>query len=145
MNLILATVRDSTKKDSLLGQLLREYVERCSHFFPTEWKALRSVEDLLALGARPATCLILLDPGGKELSSEMFASLLGKLRDGGKRTIVLAIGPANGWNAQDRHAAEHLLSMGPMTLPHQLAAVVLAEQMYRAATILVGHPYHLGH
>ena len=58
---------------------------------------------------------------------------------------VLAIGPANGWAAAARDAADMRLSLGAMTLPHELAALVLAEQVYRASTILQGHPYHLGH
>jgi 23S rRNA (pseudouridine1915-N3)-methyltransferase len=58
---------------------------------------------------------------------------------------VLAIGPADGWSAEARQRADLLLSLGRMTLPHQLARVVLAEQVYRAFTILAGHPYHSGH
>ena len=59
--------------------------------------------------------------------------------------IVLAIGPADGWSAPARARASLLLSFGPITLPHELARVVLAEQLYRALTILAGHPYHSGH
>jgi 23S rRNA (pseudouridine1915-N3)-methyltransferase len=57
--------------------------------------------------------------------------------------IVFAIGPASGWS--DRPQAQTVLSLGPMTLPHELARLVLAEQLYRAFTILAGHPYHIGH
>jgi 23S rRNA (pseudouridine1915-N3)-methyltransferase len=59
--------------------------------------------------------------------------------------LVLAIGPADGWSAATRKRANLLLSLGRMTLPHQLARIVLAEQVYRALTILAGHPYHSGH
>jgi 23S rRNA (pseudouridine1915-N3)-methyltransferase len=58
---------------------------------------------------------------------------------------VLAIGPADGWSDAARARAGLLLSFGSITLPHQLARVVLAEQIYRALTILAGHPYHSGH
>jgi 23S rRNA (pseudouridine1915-N3)-methyltransferase len=57
--------------------------------------------------------------------------------------IVFAIGPASGWS--ERRLAQTVLSLGPMTLPHELARLVLAEQIYRAFTILAGHPYHIGH
>lgn len=58
---------------------------------------------------------------------------------------VLAIGPADGWSPEARVRADLVVSFGPMTLPHSLARVVLAEQVYRALTILAGHPYHSGH
>jgi 23S rRNA (pseudouridine1915-N3)-methyltransferase len=57
----------------------------------------------------------------------------------------MAIGPADGWSDTARQRADLLLSLGRITLPHQLARVVLAEQVYRAFTILAGHPYHSGH
>ncbi len=59
--------------------------------------------------------------------------------------LIVAVGPANGWSVQARSRANLLLSLGPMTLPHALAQVVVAEQIYRALTILAGHPYHCGH
>ena len=77
--------------------------------------------------------------------SDEFAERLGYLRDNGTQHLVLAIGPADGWSAAARQRANLLLSLGRMTLPHQLARVVLAEQVYRALTILAGHPYHSGH
>jgi 23S rRNA (pseudouridine1915-N3)-methyltransferase len=75
-------------------------------------------------------------------SSEEFAGWVGARRDGGAQTLVFAVGPANGWAAETRKSAGLLLSLGAMTLPHELAKVVLAEQVYRAFTILAGHPYH---
>ena len=59
--------------------------------------------------------------------------------------MILAIGPADGWSPKAIQDSDLRLSFGPMTLPHALARLVLAEQVYRAATILGGHPYHLGH
>jgi 23S rRNA (pseudouridine1915-N3)-methyltransferase len=88
---------------------------------------------------------ILLDSRGKQLTSEEFARTLVKLRDEGQQRIVLAIGPANGWSAATRRRAQLLFSLGQITLPHELASAVLAEQTYRALTILAGHPYHSGH
>ena len=63
----------------------------------------------------------------------------------GAQQIVFAIGPADGWSKDARGRAQLLLSFGPLTLAHALARVVLAEQLYRAFTILAGHPYHAGH
>jgi 23S rRNA (pseudouridine1915-N3)-methyltransferase len=59
--------------------------------------------------------------------------------------VLFAIGGANGFTAEGRKAAAARLSLGKMTLPHELARVVLLEQLYRAFTILQGHPYHTGH
>ncbi len=88
---------------------------------------------------------MLLDGRGKMLSSEQLAGWIGQQRDGGQQTLVFAIGPADGWSEAARGRAGLLLSLGPMTLPHELARVVVAEQVYRAFTILAGHPYHTGH
>ena len=95
--------------------------------------------------ARTSAWLVLLDNRGKALSSEELAAWLGVRRDSGQQMIVFAIGPAGGWSDQARGQAQMLLSMGPMTLPHELARLVLTEQIYRAFTILSGHPYHTGH
>ncbi len=59
--------------------------------------------------------------------------------------IVFAIGPASGWSDGARKSAQTMLSLGPMTLPHEMARLVVAEQLYRAFTIVAGHPYHTGH
>ena len=79
------------------------------------------------------------------MTSEVFASWLGKRRDDGAQHIVFAIGPASGWSEAAREQAQLLLSLGPLTMAHALARLVLAEQLYRAFTILSGHPYHAGH
>jgi len=92
------------------------------------------------LGA--ATALVLLDERGKNISSEEFANRIGTLRDAGKRTLVIAIGGADGHDPALRDEADLVLSFGALTWPHQIVRVMLAEQLYRAATILSGHPYH---
>jgi 23S rRNA (pseudouridine1915-N3)-methyltransferase len=76
------------------------------------------------------------------MPSADFAQWLGRERDQGRQLIIFAIGPANGWSDESRKRAAQLLSLGPMTMAHELARVVLAEQIYRALTILAGHPYH---
>jgi 23S rRNA (pseudouridine1915-N3)-methyltransferase len=79
------------------------------------------------------------------MSSQTFAAWLGKRRDDGAQNLVFAVGPADGWSSVARERAQLLLSLGPMTMAHSLARLVLAEQIYRATTILAGHPYHSGH
>ena len=88
------------------------------------------------------TALIVLDERGANLSSEEFAARLGGLRDGGRKAALIAIGGPDGHDPELRAAAELALSFGAATWPHQLVRVMLAEQLYRAATILSGHPYH---
>jgi 23S rRNA (pseudouridine1915-N3)-methyltransferase len=86
--------------------------------------------------------LICLDRTGETLSSEGLAALLAKLRDGGDQGVTFLIGGADGNAPETVAGAAKVLSLGPMTLPHGLVRIVLAEQLYRAATILAGHPYH---
>jgi 23S rRNA (pseudouridine1915-N3)-methyltransferase len=95
-------------------------------------------------GRTPAYA-ILMDSRGQQFTSDEFATHLGRVRDEGIQRLVFAIGPADGWSPAARQRANLLFSFGRMTLPHQLARVVLAEQVYRALTILAGHPYHSGH
>lgn len=90
----------------------------------------------------PGHAVLCLDPAGKMQSSEAFAETLSGFRDGGAGGLVFLIGGPDGLGEGARAKADLVLSLGPMTLPHGLARVVLAEQLYRAMTILVGHPYH---
>ena len=91
---------------------------------------------------RQGNRIILLDERGQSLPSQAFARLLGDWRDDGVRDVHLALGPADGWSDADRQRADMLLALGPMTWPHLLARAMLAEQLYRAASILTNHPYH---
>lgn len=86
--------------------------------------------------------LLLLDETGQSVGSEDFAALLAHHRDAGVRELAIAIGGPDGFDRAFLDRARHRLSFGKMTWPHQLARVMLAEQLYRAATILSGHPYH---
>ena len=91
---------------------------------------------------RGASVRILLDEGGKAMTSAAFARLLQGYRDRGEADVAFLIGGPDGHGDTARVAAQATLSLGPMTLPHGLARIVLAEQIYRATTILSGHPYH---
>ena len=96
------------------------------------------LDRMLADGA----ALVLLDERGKNIGSEDLAGWLGKWRDNGQRELVIAIGGPDGHAPDLAEKAALLLSFGALTWPHQLARVMLAEQLYRAATIAAGHPYH---
>jgi 23S rRNA (pseudouridine1915-N3)-methyltransferase len=98
---------------------------------------------LLKLAAG-AEFVVALDEGGKLLSSHLFASTLGKARDAGTGAMAFLVGGPDGLSPEVLQAARLKLSLSAMTLPHGLARIVLAEQLYRAATILAGHPYHRG-
>ncbi len=91
---------------------------------------------------QPGTALVLLDERGRNLSSDEFAGQIGLLRDAGRKAMIVAIGGADGHDASLRGQADLVLSFGALTWPHQLVRVMLAEQLYRVATILSGHPYH---
>lgn len=86
--------------------------------------------------------LILLDERGKALDSPAFADLVGTMRDSGKRDLIIAIGGADGLDPSLYDKASAVLCLGKLTWPHQLVRILIAEQMYRAVTILSGHPYH---
>ena len=104
---------------------------------------LRKQEEGRSLvAAAQGAALILLDETGKSIGSEAFAARLGDLRDAGTRQALFAIGGADGHDPDIRKSAALVLSFGAMTWPHQIVRVMLAEQLYRAATILSGHPYH---
>ncbi|MFP1630761.1 23S rRNA (pseudouridine(1915)-N(3))-methyltransferase RlmH [Zhengella sp. ZM62] len=106
-----------------------------------ERRKAEEAEPLLRMAAEGAL-LVLLDETGKSLSSEDFAGRLAGFRDEGRRDLVLAIGGPDGHDPALRRDAGLLLSFGRMTWPHQVARILLAEQLYRACTILSGHPYH---
>lgn len=91
---------------------------------------------------RPPGRLIALDESGADMTSEAFAALLGRWQDEGADTVSLAIGGADGHCPETLAAADTILSFGKATWPHQMVRVMVAEQLYRASTILGGHPYH---
>ena len=137
-------------KEPAIQTLTDEYLKRISRYTPVEGIAMGDEAAVLALcrraGKRSAkSTLALLDSRGREFSSEQFARFLGDYQDRNPLPLVLAIGGADGFGNEARSAADHLISLGKMTLAHELARVVLLEQVYRAFTILKGHPYHSGH
>jgi 23S rRNA (pseudouridine1915-N3)-methyltransferase len=106
---------------------------------------LKNREGQLLLGAVPAGAVIVaLDERGKSLTSEDFAAFIGRTRDDGAPALACLIGGADGHAANVRNGAALTLSFGKATWPHMLVRAMAAEQLYRAVTILAGHPYHRG-
>jgi 23S rRNA (pseudouridine1915-N3)-methyltransferase len=95
-----------------------------------------------ALAREASTVLILLDERGKSPSSRQFADKISSWRDNGTARAIFAIGGPDGHDPALRARADLVLSFGSQTWPHQLARIMLAEQLYRVVTILSGHPYH---
>jgi 23S rRNA (pseudouridine1915-N3)-methyltransferase len=138
-------------KEPAIRALTEEYVKRISRYAQFGGVELRDESALLAAcgrhvsGKAGKSTLVLLDSRGKQFSSEEFARFLGDYQDRNPLPLVFAVGPADGFSEATREAAQHTISLGKMTLAHELARVVLLEQVYRAFTILKGHPYHSGH
>jgi 23S rRNA (pseudouridine1915-N3)-methyltransferase len=141
------------KKVRLFEDAHNEFASRLGHYVTLRQDQFLSEAALhksmqaggLQKSARMPGKFILLDARGQTMSSEQLAAWVGKERDAGTQHLHFAIGPADGWSPESRQRADLLLSFGPMTFPHELARVMLAEQLYRAFTILAGHPYHGGH
>ncbi|SNT33522.1 23S rRNA (pseudouridine1915-N3)-methyltransferase [Granulicella rosea] len=151
MKIVLASVvsRRARSKAEGVDKMVADYTQRAGRYVPVETLLAESEAALLAAAerqpGRPAAYLVLLDSRGQTFSSEEFAQFVGRQQDGGTQRMLLGIGPADGWSDGARKQAQTLFSLGRITLPHELARVVLAEQVYRALTILAGHPYHGGH
>lgn len=110
---------------------------------PPDRLRAREAEKLLAAVPEGAV-IVALDEGGTALSSEAFARRLKRWCDGGARDLAILVGGAHGLDEAVRKRADLVLSLGPMTWPHLLVRALIAEQLYRAETILAGHPYHRG-
>ena len=124
--------------------LLDDYLGRIRHYAEVEIMELREAGDSAAarkLKLEPGATTILLDAAGKQFTSAQFARWLGELRDRGTREIVFLCGAAEGFPETLRRDAKQKLSLSTLTMPHEFARVVLAEQIYRAFAILSGHPY----
>lgn len=105
--------------------------------------SVRKTEEARALASSEAT-LITLDERGKAIGSEDFARRIARWRDESRPALAFLIGGADGLDPDLVGRAELALSFSPLTWPHQLVRIMLAEQLYRATTILSGHPYHRG-
>jgi 23S rRNA (pseudouridine1915-N3)-methyltransferase len=144
-------------KEAAIQSLTEEYLKRISRYVPIEGITLKDEAALLETSGRGSSAkskknmnavkstLILMDSRGKQFSSEELAKFLGDYQDRNPLPLIFAIGAADGFSEETRKAAQHTISLGKITLAHGLARVVVLEQLYRAFTILKGHPYHCGH
>jgi 23S rRNA (pseudouridine1915-N3)-methyltransferase len=125
-----------------LRAVVEDYVKRISRHSPIEINEVRDAAAALKrLDADRAATVILLDAAGKTLDSNAFAKWLADQRDRGTRELVFLCGGADGFPDSLRSRAYQTLSLGSMTFSHELARVMLAEQLYRAFAILSGSPY----
>lgn len=134
-------------KEPAYQALTNEYLKRISRYNAIEPQELASEEALIKSLEKnaPRPFIVLLDAGGKQFSSEEFARFLEDHQDRGTSQMLFVLGPASGFSETTLRLANAKVSLGKMTLAHELARVVMLEQIYRAYTILKGHPYHLGH
>jgi 23S rRNA (pseudouridine1915-N3)-methyltransferase len=137
-------------KEAAIQSLTGEYLKRIARYAEVEGLAVKDEAAVLALARgergkdRGRDKLVLLDSRGKQFSSEELAAFLER-EQVQALPLLFAIGGSDGFSDEARRQAALTLSLGKMTLPHELARVVLLEQIYRAFTILKNHPYHLGH
>src|ERR1700690_125569 len=125
------------------GGLIDDYAGRIRHYSEIEITELRDAgrAALRKLKLDSSATIVLLDAAGKQFTSQQFAKWLGDLRDRGARELVFLCGDAEGFPAEPRVAAKQKISLSTLTMQHEFARVVLAEQIYRAFAILAGHPY----
>jgi 23S rRNA (pseudouridine1915-N3)-methyltransferase len=126
-----------------LEALVDDYQRRARTLLPIELVTLRGLDQLRErVQPKQAGPRVVLDERGEQITSETLAAWLGDWRDRGLRQVDFLIGDAHGFDDADRRAADRVLALSRLTLPHRLAQVLLVEQLYRAGTILAGHPYH---
>lgn len=136
-------------KSSACAELVEEYAKRSRRYGALDVQRFADEAKLVAWLAQARgkgrTLAMLFDSRGKSVSSEDLAASVEQAGVDGVQQIVFAIGPADGWSDATRRSADQLIAFGRITLPHELALAVAAEQIYRALTIVEGHPYHGGH
>jgi 23S rRNA (pseudouridine1915-N3)-methyltransferase len=125
-----------------MRMVIDDYVKRVSRHLPTEVTEVRDGDAAIKkLDADRAATVVLLDAGGKNLDSNSFAKWLGELRDRGTRELIFVCGDADGFPAALRERVPQKISLSSLTYSHELARAMLAEQLYRAFSILSGSPY----
>lgn len=127
-------------KDAGANAIAAEFLKRATRYIPCETREIRaSRTDLFAL--HPTAFKVLLDPAGQLLDSDAFAKKVVDAQRKSARDLMFFVGGADGLPMVWKPKADLLLSLSPMTFPHELARAVLAEQIYRAMAILNRHPY----
>ena len=135
-------------REAATQMMTDDYLKRLSRYSEVAGVSVKDEDSVLALARgerqKERHKLVLLDSRGKQLSSEELAYFLDR-EQMQALPLLFAIGGADGFSEEARRQAGFVLSLGKMTLPHELARVVVLEQLYRAFTILTNHPYHVGH
>lgn len=126
-------------RDRNANAMAEEYVRRTSRWAKVEMREIQP-RRTDPFAKHPSACVAALDPGGRELSSAEFIEFVREIETGA-RDLVFLIGGADGLPEQWSRRAERLICLSRMTFPHELARLMLAEQIYRAFTTLRGHPY----
>jgi 23S rRNA (pseudouridine1915-N3)-methyltransferase len=123
--------------------LIEDYAARVKRYAEIEIVEFRdgSPTALRKLKIEPSATVVMLDAAGKQFTSQQFAKWLGELRDRGTREVVFLCGDAEGFPDELRASAKQKISLSTLTMPHEFARVLIAEQIYRAFAILAGHPY----
>lgn len=131
-------------KEAPIAALTAEYLKRIGRYIEVDAREFKSESALREWAARERIrpTLVLLDEHGRQFTSPEFAQFISRHQETGTQALAFAIGPADGFTNAARAGAAHVISLGKMVLAHELARVVLLEQIYRAFTILAGHPYH---
>ncbi len=131
-------------KDARLEGLCDEYVKRSRTLLPIARVTCRATKDQWQRASEPGGAVVVLDERGEHPDTVSLARWLGRWRDDGFRRVDLLIGDAHGHDEAARARADRVLALSHLTLPHRLAQLMLCEQLYRAGTVLAGHPYHHG-
>jgi 23S rRNA (pseudouridine1915-N3)-methyltransferase len=139
MSLRLRVLAVSKRLPAGLAEAEDEWLKRARSILPVEVLAVRDAKELWAKAKPP---LVILDERGRQLSSVELATWIGERRDRGASSIDFLIGDAHGFDDAARARGELVFGLSRLTLPHRLARLLLVEQLYRAGTILAGHPYH---
>jgi 23S rRNA (pseudouridine1915-N3)-methyltransferase len=149
LDVFFTTIRAKRAPSGPASELQGVYLERSQRFASIAERGFKDeaalLEHLEQVKVRTRPWLFLADSRGKQLTSGEFAGEFRRAQEDGVQQVYWAVGPADGWSDAALKRADLVLSFGRITLPHELAAVVAAEQLYRAFTILAGHPYHSGH
>lgn len=144
MNITVITI--SGVKNKLITPLVNEYVKRISRFAKVhildikEERKHNHITDIKKI--LPSSYIIALDEDGKSYTSELFAKQIEHIQMHLSSHIVFVIGPSAGFSVEELNTVDAKLSLSPMTFPHELATMLVCEQVYRAFTILNNHPYH---
>lgn len=139
MSLRLRVLAVGRRRDEHVGPLIDEYVTRSRSLLPIEFVTVRDEAAMQRMAVRPR---VLMDERGEQWRSDRLARYLDEQRQAGRTRLDFLIGGADGFDDAMRSDADLVLGLSRLTLPHRLAHVLLVEQLYRAGTILAGHPYH---